>query len=47
MNVEFKIIINMKHIVIASIIFLSLFISCNGQDKKSELQQIKNNKRIT
>ncbi len=36
----------MKHIVISSIIFLSLFISCNGQDKKSELQQIKNNKKM-
>lgn len=36
----------MRPIVISSIIFSSLFISCNGQDKKSDNQQIKNDKKM-
>lgn len=42
---EFKI-IKMKHIVIYSVVFSVLFISCNGQDKKNSIQQLKNNKNM-
>ena len=36
----------MKNLAICSTVFLSLFISCNGQDKKNENQILENNKKM-